>query len=558
MSRYPFTGPNYAQYGEVAGYIYYPWNDQYYIDPQMVQDYNESVGLAEPAPKEPSYMDTIAPIAGTAAALALGTGVGNKIINGDWPSWLKFGDDAAAQVAPQTGQIVGGGVGQSGVTAGLEAGGALGGGSGMVDPSLVSTPIDGSTATQTGTWAANNPMLGGALGAVGLGLGAKGVYDAAEAGDPIMGGISGAGAGLGASMLSQAVGLGALGPWGWGVGAALGIGAGLLGDRETGREQIQNRINALQEQGVNIPQPLLEDLSSYGLSKEDLVAREQAKIAAGQHGNPLFAQSRDEKDLTALDTVGGLMWMETLGNDYWSGFTPEQRVAMNDAALKQGLIEEGRGQLKFRDEAKAKELANQFRGAAVASNASQPQGMIPTNQSTPPAPPPTSSTTAPTPLNAKTLQTEGQKQIELGNMKPAGMIPTTGIGTSNGDSSRPMPKPVEPTVQPQQEGGNMNTPAAIQAFQNSGGYRGLMQQPQQVPIQPVGMIPVPQQTPVYNSLQNGIAGFMGPSAYNAGNAMNSAMQQARPPQQPVGMIPVPVRTNTLSPGIGLDGRPIRY
>lgn len=453
-ARYPFTGPNYAQHGEVAGYIYYPWNDQYYIDPQQVQAYNESVGLAEPVPEEPSLFDTLLPVAGTAGALAVGTGLGQRFTSGEWPSWLGGGNTPPVPVEPTVvpqaaNQIAMGGSGGAGSVGALEAASQLGGGSGSA-PNVLSvtrSPMQGGSFFDKG--GPVNNILGntgqGLLGGAGLLLGAKGMYDAYQDGSPIGGALSGAGAGAGGLALAGSLGA-ATGGLALPViaGAALlGGGLGALGDRETGRELIQKRVEGLQNQGVNIPQPLLNELGTYGLSQDDLVAREQQKIASGQHGNAIFAQTRNVKDLTPQDTVGGLMWLETLGNDYLQGMTPEQRIALNDAALKEGLVTEGRGQLNLTDKERAKQLAQAVKG-----------GMNP------------------------------QQPTQQGTSNP---VPLGMLGEANRMQTQPAPQG-------------------------------------------------PQMPAMLGGLQ-----------------INPVQQQ----QQPV-MGMMPARTNTLSPGIGLDGRPIRY
>jgi hypothetical protein len=520
MSRYPFTGPNYAQYGEVAGYIYYPWNDQYYIDPQMVQSYNESVGLAEPTPREPSYWDTLLPVAGAAAALSGGTALGNKLITGEWPSWLGGGSAATTEAATQAvtnvaqpaSQIAMGGSNSLGGA--VAAGGELGGGLEAGRSAYLGSIPSGA---EVGTFDAAGPIgsnIGtvaqGALGAAGLGLGLHGMYGAYESGNPLGGAISGAGAGAGGLALAGALGAstGGLALPVIAGAALLGGGLGFLGDRETGAEQIAKRVSELEQQGVNIPQPLLADLASYGLSKDDLVAREQAKIQSGQHGNVAFAQSRNVKDLTPLDTVGGLMWMETLGNEYFSGFTPEQRLAMNQQALSEGLITEGRGQLNFKDKERAKQIAEATRAGQIAPIPLQPP------------PPATSSTSAPKPVSESTLVSEGKKQIELGNMQPAGMIPSQ-----------------------QQQGGQ----------QPMQGYKPTPQQigQMQVPQQPQGMIPAAQNTAIAPWSPQAVRQQMLQMGQGYQEMKNmSAAQPWQSPQQmqmPQGMIPQPAQPQQPAP-----------
>lgn len=70
--KYFKTGPNYAANGEVAGYVYFPWNDQYYLDPKAVKAYNEETGLT---PKKPGLASQLGPVVGAAGATALGYGL---------------------------------------------------------------------------------------------------------------------------------------------------------------------------------------------------------------------------------------------------------------------------------------------------------------------------------------------------------------------------------------------------------------------------------------------------------------------------------------------------
>lgn len=529
MSRYPFTGPNYAQYGEVPGYIYYPWNDQYYIDPQMVQQYNESVGLAEPAPKEPSYFDTLMPIAGTAAALALGTGVGNKIMTGDWPSWLQFGKDAATpavtQVAPQAGQIaMGGGTGSGAVAAGGELGGGLI--EGGRQAYLGSIPSGGA---EVGTFDAGGPIgsnIGtvaqGALGAAGLGLGMKGMYDAYESGNPLGGAISGAGAGAGGLALAGSLGA-ATGGLALPViaGAALlGGGLGFLGDRKTTKEYQQERWGDLMERGV----VGADQAWAANHPSGDTGVWSSGKYA-GQQWTFDKALDLTKDDPKHFELVYGNF--DTFGNDWLTAYTPEQRRAIVSQLAHQGLYAGNKGDVVIKDKEKAREIADRVKvGQLGVQTSGMPQAV--TNQGAPP-PPTTTGTSRPKPLQEQDLVVEGQKQMEKGNMIPAGQ------GT--GASMMHPEQLVQPTVQPQ----------------------GMIPQPQLPQAQSRMLVIDPiQQAPA-------AVGFTNSEAFK--QQLGQATYQGKPifgiqqpvlQQQPVGMIPAPVRTQTLSPGIGLDGRPIRY
>jgi hypothetical protein len=64
-SKYPISvGPNYNQYGEQPGYVYHPWTDEYYIDPNAQNQYYESQGLGPE--KAPGMFEQLAPVAATA------------------------------------------------------------------------------------------------------------------------------------------------------------------------------------------------------------------------------------------------------------------------------------------------------------------------------------------------------------------------------------------------------------------------------------------------------------------------------------------------------------
>jgi len=82
-SKYPFVGNNYMQYGEVPGYVYNPWDDQYYLDKGEYTDYLESTGQIE---KEPSLTEQLVPVAGSALAVE-----GGKAIGAELPGLFKGG-----------------------------------------------------------------------------------------------------------------------------------------------------------------------------------------------------------------------------------------------------------------------------------------------------------------------------------------------------------------------------------------------------------------------------------------------------------------------------------
>lgn len=131
-------------------------------------------------------------------------------------------------------------------------------------------------------------------------------------------------------------------------------------NRPTGKQIRGERMGKLQESGVALPDFMSEDYAQQGkLSQSDLIAREQKKFeeSGGAFGNAKFAESRDENDLKYTDTWGGLPWLEEFGNQYLQEWSEDQRKRVNQAVLGEGLIEEKRGQLYFRDKDRVKEIA---------------------------------------------------------------------------------------------------------------------------------------------------------------------------------------------------------
>lgn len=128
-------------------------------------------------------------------------------------------------------------------------------------------------------------------------------------------------------------------------GAAIGAGVGGLagyfgnfGDKDTWKTE-QDRVAKLHDQGIAFPDAVQ---LSAGRSKDELVAIEKAKQAAGGYGNTAFATSRNESDLTAKDIWGYGAFGEAFGNN-WMGSSEAAREAIANEALKQGLVREHDG-----------------------------------------------------------------------------------------------------------------------------------------------------------------------------------------------------------------------
>jgi hypothetical protein len=189
--------------------------------------------------------------------------------------------------------------------------------------------------------------VGPALGAVGAGAGAYGLYDVFKnkksgTSGALQGGLSAGGLGMGLSAMAPLVGLG---PLGWGAIAAmalLGGGAGYFGNfGDVDRFKTEGKaLGKLRDKGFNIPHSEAEDLRK-GRSVEELVAIEQQKQAAGGFGNSRFAQSRNEADLTPLDIQGYANLYEQAGAGQENNL--RLRMELAKAALANQAVREQYG-----------------------------------------------------------------------------------------------------------------------------------------------------------------------------------------------------------------------
>lgn len=348
--KYPFVGRNYQQYGEQPGYIYYPWTDQYYIDPNAVQGYGEQVGIIKKpeTPKAPSLIDTVLPIAAVGGAVGLGsalatnpgevlsgiTGFGDKV-----GGLLGLGGQASGATAATTGA--------SGA-AGL-AGGAvpLAGGSTATVP-LATPQVIGATRVPVagaGGGLLDLGGIGGAGNALLPALGAIGAYDLFKNQRTGARGVA-QGAASGAAIGSFFPGAGTL--VGAGIGGLLGLGNSLFKSKDMWKSE-GNRQRKLIEQGINIPESMREPMNlTSGRDVEDLIRKDLApdfvgKDPTGMWVNNKFATSRSEKDLLPEDIMGYSTFAEKFGNDWWNKFSNEERYNIAQTALQSGAVNEHHG-----------------------------------------------------------------------------------------------------------------------------------------------------------------------------------------------------------------------
>ena len=336
--NYPYTGPNYDLWGEQAGYIYNPWTDRYDRDPKAYQEYQDRFGLTPPVPKEPSMMDTYGPIVGGAAAITLG----QQLIKD--PSSL----------VPNIGNIFGGG------SAGAEAAGTAAGTAQAAEMGSAGSAINaGGLATN----AANTSGASTSPGFLGSIWGSGGAPEVAGQGWLGGGGALGTAAGVAAGGLT-------------GLEQIKGLEGMLHGDRLSNTEAAAlalptfgasllynpvrsffdkdkwktegNRLGELADQGVYIPQNLLDSRPTGGRSTDEMQRKDLAddyigRDAAGNCVNNKFNQSRDIKDSRPEDWVNYAVWAEH--DPTWYSKPLDERLKIVDGYLQSGALKEHHGSL---------------------------------------------------------------------------------------------------------------------------------------------------------------------------------------------------------------------
>jgi len=306
-SKYQFVGPNYKKHGEVAGYVYWPYDDKYYVDPQAAKDQMIRSGTYKEE-KKPGMFSTLAPVVGGLGAVEVGKSLGKEVVPAAKDA-LGLGEVAnnagggsgmmgAGQAAAEAGTSAGSAALPSAISAGANGTMTIAAGApipeGMV---AVGTDISGATMVAPAASQAGGMFSVGGIGSAGNAI--LPVAGAALAGDVLLNkrhGVSGAaeGAASGAMIGSY------FGPTGAVVGGLIGAGIGFFGnfgDVDAYKTEWK-RKKKLVDQGI-ITADQLGPEPKKGRSKEELVAEARAN-----GGNITFASSRNEADLTPTDIVG--------------------------------------------------------------------------------------------------------------------------------------------------------------------------------------------------------------------------------------------------------------
>lgn len=338
--KYSFTGPNYQMFGEQPGYIYYPWNDQYYIDPKATQSYAEQQGLAK---KPPGLAETILPVAGVLGAGYAATELGKQ--GGQALGGLFSGGSTASSTGAAT-------TATAPTVATGTAGGAAASG-GMLPATTGAASSVAPAATEAGAAGTAAGTSGGMFSASGIGSAGNAILPVAGAGlayDVVANQRTGArgigeGAAAGAAIGSYA------GPWGAligaGAGALYGIGQTLVlsSDKDMWKTE-KNRLEKLSENGAFIPPQLLAAMPTKGRSKEELIRGDLPSDFIGRDSNGnwvnnKFAKSRNVADLRGEDIVNYSAFAEK--DPQWFTKPLDQRIAYSNQLLQAGVVKEHHG-----------------------------------------------------------------------------------------------------------------------------------------------------------------------------------------------------------------------
>lgn len=387
VGKYPYVGPAYQKYGEQPGWTYSPRDDKYYRDSasrEQLDEYEQSQGLKEKAPKAPGLLDSVAPVAGTLGAIYLGKTLGTEAI----PFVKDVFSSGTSSAAPAAAQNTPGLLSAAEpATSTITSSGATG----------VQTLADGSTLMSDGSIvpAGAESTIGSTLGTVaGVAGAAKGAYDVSKGwdkgGEGVRSGLTTMGASLGSlgagplgaaagAAVGNTIGYGfqgdgvkndaalvAMGPPGWSLLAAKKLGLkphvstrqkassrtqGLLGASDDAN--YQNYVKGMREQYQSAPTDPTKPFAGKYASWDDYVKGGlEASNLTGVYGN--------------IKTYG----------PRWANLTEEQRQAVTQENINSGLYYSDKGDVLINDEAKALENLNK-----VAPETPQVKGAAPTTGS---------------------------------------------------------------------------------------------------------------------------------------------------------------------------------
>ncbi len=334
--KYPFVGNNYMQYGEVPGYVYNPWDDQYYLDKGEYTEYLESTGQIE---GEPSLTDQLLPVAGSALAVEGGKAIGAAI-----PGMLGMGGTTAATTAGTAGAT----------TAGA---GTAAAGTGAATAGTTAAGTAGTAATGTGT-----------LGSIGSGL--AGIA-------PYAGPIAGAAA-VGYGIHNYLKGDDSWDPKDDPMGA---IGRGSLALATFGGSEVARMLGIGRHKSTKKYQD-----ERWGKLSQAAQGLRSANHPDGGDGTWKTGKYAGQKwsfekavDLAKEDPthfVGVLGNLETFG-DEWLGLPPDVQKKVVSRLVNEGLYKSDKGDVLISNKDRARQIYEEEKTGSAQPTAATPAGSNP-------------------------------------------------------------------------------------------------------------------------------------------------------------------------------------
>jgi hypothetical protein len=309
-TKYPFVGPAYRYWGEQPGFVYDPYRDSYRADPKTQRELYESQGLVDKKPSVPGLGATLGATLGVGGALALGQGLGQS-----------------------SGSFLGGLLG-GGTTAATTGTAAQGAGT-LAAPVLVGVGSPAASAAPAAATASAG-MLGTAIPIAGIAagtyLGGKAAYNMIK--------------GKKDNSIPGLIGRG-----------TLGIATGGLSEiarpfltHESTRDVAKKHTQSLLEQGKDN-----QNWQGYVAAmreQHNSAPPDPSKPFAGKYAN---WEEYKKAGLEAGDLTGVYGNLKVYGPQ-WAALTQEQRQAVTQANINDGLYTSKKGEVELTNPEKA--LAN--------------------------------------------------------------------------------------------------------------------------------------------------------------------------------------------------------
>lgn len=342
--KYKVTpGPRYQRYGEQAGFRYDPYSDHYYPEPGNGQVYNPDTGNVEDKPKTPGLAEQLIPVAGTAAAIGVGTSLGK-----DGGSGLLSGLQKTVGSIKDT-------LGFGGPTQATTSSVGSNAAQTVATPEVISASRVPGSVADSGVASAAPSGLSQGLGAAGAAYGTYQALKGVESGNPVQAGLGGAGAWAGLN----ALGVG-LGPAGWATIAAPAILSMLHGKHETTKEAQKKRWAGLADRdiaGAEEGYQAMHQVEDPGINKTG--------PTAGQKWN--FNTALEEVKTSTPGQFRGVYGnFDTFGND-WINYTPEIQDKIIQGVANAGLYTSKKGDVLIKDKAAAQKIKDQVLASPASS-----------------------------------------------------------------------------------------------------------------------------------------------------------------------------------------------